>query len=223
MADHSNIYVALAAAQAEMGKVLKDAENPHFKSKYADLASVVAAVRPALNAHGIALFHQATVTEFGHAMKTILVHGKSDTRIECEVPLMVGRNDMQGYKSATTYAKRIGLESVTGVAPDDDDDGNAAVAGTKNSTTQALRQTFYDSVRDQLPEGATPQQQAEAITDAICAEFANKKIRALNNAWDTHKAMIERISRAFPDLGDRLTDAYEIRKNELTETDIAAE
>jgi hypothetical protein len=42
--------------------------------------------------------------------------------------LMIGKSDMQGYKSACTYAKRIGLESVTGVAPEaaSDDDGNAA-------------------------------------------------------------------------------------------------
>lgn len=219
MTDHPNIYCALAAAQAEMSKVVKDAKNDHFKSKYADLAGVVAAVRPALNANGIALFHQAVISEMGHAMKTILVHGKSDTRIECEVPLIVNKNDMQGYKSATTYAKRIGLESVTGVAPDDDDDGNAAAAAPPKqaNATQSLRQAFYDAVRDALPADATPQQHAEAIADAICQEFAGKKLKALENAWSTHQPMIERIAGKFPDLRDKLIDAFENRKNELTE------
>jgi hypothetical protein len=63
------------------------------------------------------------------------------------VELIIGKNDMQGYKSATTYAKRIGLESVTGLAPEDDD-GNAAA---KNAPTQAKSRTF---TRNDAPEGA---------------------------------------------------------------------
>ena len=111
---HKNVYAALAAAQMEMGRALKDAENPHFRSKYADLASVVDAVRPALNAHGIAFFHVPDQSEFGHTMTTVLYHGDSDSEIRATVPLILGKQDMQGYKSATTYAKRIGLESVPG-------------------------------------------------------------------------------------------------------------
>ncbi len=123
---HKNVYMALAAAQADMGGVKKGSVNPAFKSKYADLADVVAAVSPALNAQGIAFFHVATSVDGERVMRTVLAHGASETMIECDVPLIVTKNDMQGYKSATTYAKRIGLESLTGVAPADDD-ANAAV------------------------------------------------------------------------------------------------
>lgn len=125
MLDHKNIYMALAAAQTEMGTVKKGSTNPAFKSKYADLADVVAAVSPALNAQGIAFFHVATSVDGDRVMRTVLAHGASETMIQCDVPLIVNKQDMQGYKSATTYAKRIGLESLTGVAPEDDD-GNAA-------------------------------------------------------------------------------------------------
>ena len=52
---HSTLFQALAAAQAEMGPALKDSVNPAFKSRYADLASVMAACIPALSAHGIAV------------------------------------------------------------------------------------------------------------------------------------------------------------------------
>ncbi len=126
MAEHKNIYMALAAAQTEMGTVKKGSTNPAFKSKYADLADVVAAVSPALNAQGIAFFHVATSVDGDRVMRTVLAHGPSETMIQCDVPLIVNKQDMQGYKSATTYAKRIGLESLTGVAPTDDD-GNDAV------------------------------------------------------------------------------------------------
>ena len=125
MTEHKNIYMALAAAQSDMTGVKKGSVNPAFKSKYADLADVVAAVSPALNAQGIAFFHVATSVDGERVMRTVLAHGASDTMIQCDVPLIIGKNDMQGYKSATTYAKRIGLESLSGVAPEDDD-GNAA-------------------------------------------------------------------------------------------------
>lgn len=128
---HRNVYVALAAAQAEMEQVTKGAVNPAFKSRYADLADVVSVVRPALNRHGMAFFHQMVFPDGATHMRTVIIHGESDTRIECDVPLIVAKNDMQGMKSATTYAKRIGLESVTGIAPEDDDGNAAAKAAPK--------------------------------------------------------------------------------------------
>lgn len=145
-AAHKNVYVALAAAQAEMGPLIKGSTNPAFKSKYADLADLTTAVRDPLTRNGLTYFHQMICGE-RDMMRTALVHGESETRIECDVPLIVSKNDMQGMKSATTYAKRIGLESVTGVAPEDDD-GNAAAkaapvaeqrpTGLSTATTEAV-------------------------------------------------------------------------------------
>lgn len=123
---HKGLFSALAAAQAEMGPALKDATNPHFRSKYADLASVQAACLPALNAHGIAVMQPPVEIDGQRYVKTVLAH-ESGEREECLVPLIVAKNDMQGYGSAVTYARRYGLMAMAGVAPDDDD-GNAAVA-----------------------------------------------------------------------------------------------
>jgi hypothetical protein len=135
MSDHKNIYMALAAAQADMGTVKKGSVNPAFKSKYADLADVVAAVSPALNAQGIAFYATAVVIEGERYMRTVFAHGASETQIHCDVPLIVTKNDMQGFKSATTYAKRIGLESLSGVAPEDDDGNAAARAAPRHVPT----------------------------------------------------------------------------------------
>jgi len=123
MTQHKNIHVALAAAQTEMGGVKKGSTNPAFKSRYADLADVVSAVSAPLNAHGIAFYHVPASVDGERVMRTVLAHGDSDTQIACDVPLIIGKQDMQGYKSATTYAKRIGLESLTGIAPEDDRHG----------------------------------------------------------------------------------------------------
>lgn len=122
---HKNVYVALAAAQMEMESVKKGSVNPAFKSRYADLADVLQVAMPALNRHGMAMFWGFVDDGKQPAFRTRLVHGDTETEIFCDVPLIVAKNDMQGMKSAITYAKRIGAESVTGIAPEDDD-GNAA-------------------------------------------------------------------------------------------------
>ena len=119
---HKNVFTALTAAQGEMGPLVKGAVNPHFKNRYATLDDVVNAVRPPLNGNGICFHFETQAGE----MVAVLTHGESETSIRCGVPLLVSKNDIQAYKSATTYAKRIGLESVCGVAPQDDDDGQAA-------------------------------------------------------------------------------------------------
>jgi hypothetical protein len=125
MSEHKNIYAALCAAQANMGKVSKGSVNPAFKSRYADLADVVSVVVPSLSEQGIAMYHSMVRDDHGLVMRTTLSHGATETHINCDVPLIVDKNNMQGMKSATTYAKRIGVESLTGIAPEDDD-GNAA-------------------------------------------------------------------------------------------------
>ena len=119
------LYAALAAAQAEIGRAMKDSYNPHFKSRYADLASVMDACMPALTRHGIAVLQPPYDDETGRYIKTVFVHGESGESIECRVPLIVSKNDMQGYGSASTYARRYGLMGMAGIAPEDDD-GNAA-------------------------------------------------------------------------------------------------
>ena len=124
-AQHASIATALAAAQMEMGKALKSANNPHFKSKYADLSSVTDACLPALNKNGIAVIQPMGEDEHGRYVETVLIHGESGERLSCRVPLIVQKNDMQGYGSAVTYGRRYGLMSMAGIAPEDDD-GNAA-------------------------------------------------------------------------------------------------
>ena len=132
----TGIYGALAKAQIAMGPALKDSTNPAFKSKYADLASVMAACLPALNSNGIAVIQPPIDDESGaRFVKTILAHESGET-LECRVPLIIGKNDMQGYGSAVTYARRYGLMSMAGIAPEDDD-GNAAAAAKPNAKDEA--------------------------------------------------------------------------------------
>lgn len=121
---------ALAKAQAEMGKALKQNTNPAFRSKYADLGSVMDACLPALNRHGIAVVQPTFDDADGRYVETVLLHESGET-LRCRVPLIVQKNDMQGYGSAVTYARRYGLMCMAGIAPEDDDGNAAAQAAPK--------------------------------------------------------------------------------------------
>lgn len=211
---HKSIYAALAAAQAEMGKALKDATNPHFKSKYADLSNVMDACMPALNKHGICVVQPVVETEIGRCVKTVLIFEDGE-RLECSVPLILGKQDMQGLGSAITYARRYGLMSMAGIAPDDDDGNAAAATGPANSARAGLNDAWRDGVLDSLPEGATQRETAEAFAEAICKEFAGKGERALDNAWERFKGYVAKFKAEHPDLEEKVQDAFLTRQNEI--------
>ena len=191
-----NIYTALAAAQIEMGSIVKGATNPAFKSKYADLADVASVVIPALASKGVAVLHYIKPGEARDYMRTEFAHGASNTRIWCDVPLIVDKGNMQGFKSATTYAKRIGLESLSGVAPEDDD-GNAAA-----SAPPPARKPEPQVKPDAIANACEYMARAETLDD-LAANWRNlpahiKALPAVVAAKDARKA---ELSPAADDLG----------------------
>lgn len=126
MSEQNEIFKALAEAQAEMKNPALDSVNPHFKSKFANLASVRNAVIPVLAKHGLFLAQDLTNTERGIACKTIISHvsGQQITFGPLEMPAM--KPDAQGLGSAATYARRYSLMAALSIVGDEDDDANAA-------------------------------------------------------------------------------------------------
>lgn len=212
----TNIYTALAKAQADMGRAIKQSTNPHFRSKYADLGNVMDACMPALNENGISVHQPFIQGELGHSVRTVLSHGESNTSIECDVPLLLGKQDMQGLGSAITYARRYGLMAMTGIAPEEDD-GNAATKAAPNKAQQGLQDAWKAAVLDRLPENATAQQKAQAFADAIIEEFKGKGERALQNAWDRRKAYIAEFEAKYPTLHESVVEAFMTRQKALEE------
>jgi hypothetical protein len=120
-----SLAAALVAAQAEMPAVGKDSENPHFKSRFVSLDALIAATRPVLNKHGLAISQLPVVNDQGEpVLRTTLLHGPSGDRLEGETPLYVGRQDAQGHGAAITYARRYAWSAVLGIASEEDLDGN---------------------------------------------------------------------------------------------------
>lgn len=130
------LAAALAKAQASMAGAKKDATNPHFRSRYADLASVWEACRDALTRNGLSVV-QMTEPQDGDSVcvTTRLMHASGEW-IEGDLVIPVVKADAQGYGSALTYARRYALAAAVGVAPEDDD-GNAAAAAKPDRSIPA--------------------------------------------------------------------------------------
>src|SRR6266702_8418659 len=120
----NEVAAALAKAQAVIPGAIKESVNPHFKSRYADLASVWEACRKHLTANGIAVIQMPACHGAEVVLTTMLVHS-SGQFFASSLAMLAIDNRPQSVGSASTYARRYALASMAGVAPEDDD-GNAA-------------------------------------------------------------------------------------------------
>ena len=119
------IAKAMVNAQRLFSPALKTNSNPHFKSRYADLAACVEAVIDALNDNGIALIQVTHECHDGVIVETMFLHESGETLSGGKLHVPALKADPQGYGSALTYARRYSLMAAAGIAPEDDD-GNAA-------------------------------------------------------------------------------------------------
>lgn len=122
----SKIAAALLKAQQEITFAAKDSKNPAFKSTYANLESVIEAVKGPLNASGIVFMQTFSPSNPGFlALSTRLLHTSGEW-IEDEMTVPLQKNDAQGYGSAATYSRRYALAAITGLYQADDDGQEAA-------------------------------------------------------------------------------------------------
>lgn len=129
-AEWNELAAALAKAQGAMENAEKNAANPHFKSKYADLGAVRDASIPALSANGIALVQQVRrdLENGGLLLTTMLIHSSGQwLASELPVPHLQRVQELGSY---LTYARRYSWMGLVGVAPADDDDGELANKAT---------------------------------------------------------------------------------------------
>lgn len=131
---------AFVKAQKGFAPALKQSTNPHFRSKYVDLAGCVEAVIDALNINGLALQQFSHERDGGVAIETRLIHESGEV-IDCGVLFVPAtKQDAQGYGSALTYARRYSLMAACGIAPEDDD-GNKA---TKSAPVKLKESDFKE-------------------------------------------------------------------------------
>lgn len=125
------LAVALCKAQAEMTVALRELQNDHLKTSYADLDAVWKAIRKPLTEHELSVVQMVAndVSRSITRVKTILLH-TSGQKLVSVTEMPVDRATAQGFMSASTYAKRQALTGMAGIAPGFDDDGNEASGET---------------------------------------------------------------------------------------------
>lgn len=124
---YQEALAAFADAQADTGKVVKTGTNPHFKSRYVELASVIDATTEALHKHGLFVVQTPQIDKNDRfVLETLIVHRNGQAPARSIWPILVkDMNDPQKVGGAVTYARRYSLMALMNIAGEDDD-GNAA-------------------------------------------------------------------------------------------------
>jgi hypothetical protein len=179
---------ALVTAQAAMSHAAKDSKNPHFKSAYSSLASVIDAVRPHLSANGLAVVQKTHDAEGGVCVETVIIHESGQEMSFGKLFVPASKHDSQGFGSALSYAKRYSIQTAMCVASADDD-GEAAVKSPPK-LVEKLKQTpgiELDNTIAQMASAVSYESLKDIFRAAWTLCFKEQQI-PLKAAYDQFKA-----------------------------------
>ncbi len=159
------LAIALNAAQKVIEGAKKDSENPHFKSKYADLASVWEAARKPLTDHGLSVVQGPSMDEQGRVCVTTMLLHTSGQWIKETAASTTERPGPQAAVSVITYLRRASLAAFAGIAPEDDDGEGAE--GRKDGKAQ------------KVVAKAAPKSEVNSTDDAVITEEQQKRLGSI--------------------------------------------
>lgn len=116
----AELATALAKCQGEMSFAVKDSINPHFKNRYADLASVWDAIRIPLSRNGLSVTQTIDIQGEKTVLISTLMH-TSGQWIKSIIPVLCAQSTSQALGSGLSYARRYALAALVGCVQDDDD------------------------------------------------------------------------------------------------------
>jgi hypothetical protein len=148
------ICAAYVAAFAELEAATKTASNPHFKSKYADLPTVIDAIKPHLSKHGLAFMQMPKPSEGGISIETVLIHSSGDKLSMGVLFVPANKHDAHGFGSALSYARRYALQTCFGL-PTADDDGVAAVKSQQEASDKPIVPTQFFMLQQLIEDTGT--------------------------------------------------------------------
>jgi hypothetical protein len=188
------LAAALSKAQAQIEGAIKDSTNPHFKSKYADLSSVVDAIREPLAKNGLAYVQTIHQADNAASVATMILHSSGEW-LDCgAIAVPVSKGDAQGYGSALTYARRYSLSAAFGVAPEDDD-GNAASKAAPKAEPKAPPKMVSPPLKTDSYE--ITNERAEALFEAAAASVDRFKASDLDGAFDEISGVTDNGEKLF--------------------------
>ena len=186
----NELAAALSKAQSVLEPASKSADNPFFKSKYADLPECIDAAKEALASNGLSVAQFTDVTEGKVTLITQLIHS-SGQWIRGYYPVNPVKTDPQSLGAAMTYARRYAFCAITGVsAVDEDDDGNAA---SGNVEAKPIKTKGLAAIKKEIENADDP-----AVV------------------WGANKPEIDQMQKASPANYQTLLDAAKRRKEALS-------
>jgi hypothetical protein len=207
-----NLLTALCSASAEITNPKKDSNNPHFRTQYASLESVLDAVMGPLQKHGLVLMQTLTSVDQDMQLDTILFHAKSGENIRSTLRLSPQKKDPQGYAAACTYYRRLSIKAMLGLA-EVDDDGNEASEPPRASKPAAKPAAKPEAkptpAAVQMVQQHVGGQQVDT-GDAICELMENC------TDIDTLLELAERAKQLPPDEKEACRQVYTRRRKQLT-------
>lgn len=223
---------ALAKAQGAMGHAKKSADNPFFKSSYADLPAVIDAAKAALADNGLAVSQFTDADENGNVTLVSTLMHSSGEWVRGWYPVRPLKADPQGLGSAVTYARRYSFAALVGIAAaDDDDDGNAASGHQTNAGPPPAAKQDNGGYGQRLQEYAEakagyvievpylPDGYPDYDQFAAAIEIELAKAKKLNDAAMLKKAnaiTLNAMQKARPDLFDHLKITFAAYSSKLT-------
>lgn len=171
------ISQALARFQSACTGAVKDGTNPHFKSKYASLDAIWAAIREPLTMNGLSVTQMGDWQDGTELLVTTIWHvsGEWISGVQPVNFETTGRrNGSQEHGSAMTYLRRYAIAAALGIASQDDDDAETSVAPKKKTAAAEKYQKVPEKYQKVPPSGKTPpapsdQQQVKNFVDHVCA------------------------------------------------------
>ena len=199
----SAIAKAFVQAKKEFAPAMKTSTNPHFRSKYVDLAGCLEAVNDALLNAGIAVYQETSESDTGVIVETVFLHESGEVLRGGKLHVPAAKHDPQGYGSALTYARRYSLMAACGIAAEDDD-GNAA------SRTKSRANPL-----DQVPGAGLQPGQALPYPLRLPNQEAPASVHQSSDAFvDAYIAILKRVedSAKIPDPREKMTKMREIKE-----------
>jgi len=188
----TKVAAAFATAQGLIGHAVKDSTNPHFKSTYADLASVMTAFKEAFKANGLSLLQPAMPSKQGTVtIQTIILHSSGEWLADRGLTMPAG-SKAQEYGSALTYARRYALASFVGIAQDDDD-GNAASASTAKPAARPKEEKINLATAAQKD---ALKARIDALPDALAKEIG-ENLRKTSVVWSRLTASEFKVAQGW--------------------------
>lgn len=198
----ANLAAALAKFQSEVENAVKNAQNPHFRNRYADLAEIINTVRPTLTKHGLSVVQLPgyNAEEGVVTVTTILLHSSGEW-ISGVAGAPAPKRDPQGVGSAITYLRRYALAALVGIAQEDDDGEAAVRRGKRNPEHEELLAYIKEVVQE------NPKLKIEiGGKEYSLAAYLKKNGENVKSILDTAREVADAIDAALQNMEGEIED-----------------